>query len=432
MVANASTNEDPLAVIRSRRYLGLLLFTAILGVPISAAAYWFLWAVHHGERFISEALPTWLGFETAPAWWPLPVLAVGGSIAATAIVYMPGKGGHSPADGFQAGAPPKPAELPGILLAALASLCFGAVIGPEGPLVALGSGLAALALWLRKAPDQVIALVGAAGAFAAVAFLLGSPIVGAFLMLEATGLTKPKAKVVLLPGLLCAGIGFLVAIGLHSWTGAGKGSLTISSVPSLTHLTVVEFLWAIGFGLGAAVLGASIQRLALLVRARAEQRLMVMTPVAGLAIGALAILYAQITGNGTGDVLFSGEESLPRLVQSAGSFTVEALALMIVCKGLAYSIALGSFRGGPVFPAIFIGGTAGILFSHLPGLPITAGIAMGMGAMAAVMLRMPMTSVLLASLLLGPEGIVAMPLVIVAVVVGFVVAERLHSSREET
>jgi len=218
MIPTASTNDDPLAVIRSRRYLGLLLFTAILGVPISAAAYWFLWAVHHGERFISEVLPTLLGFETAPAWWPLPVLAAGGLIAATAIAYVPGKGGHSPADGFKAGTPPKPAELPGILLAALASLCFGAVVGPEGPLVALGSGLAALALWLRKAPEQVIALVGAAGAFAAVAFLLGSPIVGAFLMLEATGLTKPKAKVVPLPGLLCAGIGFLVS-PLWSFSG---------------------------------------------------------------------------------------------------------------------------------------------------------------------------------------------------------------------
>jgi len=179
------------------------------------------------------------------------------------------------------------------------------------------------------------------------------------------------------------------------------------------------------------VLGASIQRLALLVRPRVEQRLMVMTPVAGLAIGALAIFYSQITGNGTDDVLFSGEESLPRLVQSAESFTVEALALLIVCKGLAYSLALGSFRGGPVFPAIFIGGTAGILFSHLPGLPVTAGIAMGMGAMAAVMLRMPMTAVLLASLLLGPEGIVAMPLIIVAVVVGFVVVEWLAPSLPE-
>jgi H+/Cl- antiporter ClcA len=250
-------------------------------------------------------------------------------------------------------------------------------------------------------------------------------------MLEATGLTKPKAKVVLLPGLLCAGIGFLVALAFHSWTGVGM-SLTISDVPSLARLTVTEFLWAIGFGIGAAALGASIQRLALLVRPRVEQRLMVMMPLAGLGIGALAFFYSQITGNGTADVLFSGEESLPRLVQSAGSFTVEALALLIVCKGLAYSIALGSFRGGPVFPAIFIGGAAGILFSHLPGLPVTAGIAMGMGAMASVMLRMPLTAVLLASLLLGPEGIVAMPVVIVAVVVAFVFAERLQPTREES
>jgi hypothetical protein len=57
---------------------------------------------------------------------------------------------------------------------------------------------------------------------------------------------------------------------------------------------------------------------------------------------------------------------------------------------------------------------------------VTAGIAMGMGAMTAVMLRMPMTAVLLASLLLGSEGIVAMPLVIVAVVVAFVVTAWLE------
>lgn len=57
---------------------------------------------------------------------------------------------------------------------------------------------------------------------------------------------------------------------------------------------------------------------------------------------------------------------------------------------------------------------------------MTAGIAMGMGAMAVVMLRMPMTAVLLASLLLGAEGVVAMPLVIVAVVVAFVAAAWLQ------
>jgi H+/Cl- antiporter ClcA len=133
-----------------------------------------------------------------------------------------------------------------------------------------------------------------------------------------------------------------------------------------------------------------------------------------------------MTGKAASDVLFSGEESLPTLVRDAGTYTVGALVLLIVCKGLAYGISLGSSRGGPVFPSIFIGGAAGILFSHLPGLPVTAGIAMGMGAMTAVMLRMPMTAVLLASLLLGSEGIVAMPLVIVAVVVAFVATAWLE------
>ena len=61
---------------------------------------------------------------------------------------------------------------------------------------------------------------------------------------------------------------------------------------------------------------------------------------------------------GPPDVLFSGEESLPTLVRDASTYTVGALVLLIVCKGLAYGISLGSFRGGPVFPSIFIGGMA--------------------------------------------------------------------------
>jgi H+/Cl- antiporter ClcA len=422
--------DDPLAVLRSRRFVGLLVLAAILGVPISAAAYYFLWAVHHGQHWLFETLPTTLGFDTVPAWWPLPVLAVGGLLAGAAITYLPGRGGHSPADGFQAGAPPTAAELPGILLAALASLCFGAVVGPEAPLIALGGGLAALVLWLRGrgAAEQASMVVGAAGAFAAIAFLLGSPIVGAFLMLEAVGLAGPKAKVVMVPGLLCSGIGFLVAVGLNSWTGIGRESLTIAHVPAFTHPHASEFLWAIAFGAGAAVVGLAIRRLALLVRPHVEQRPVIATPVAGLLVAALAIIYSQVTGNAPTDILFSGQASLPALVHSAGTYTVGALVLVIVCKSLAYGISLGSFRGGPVFPAIFIGGTAGILLSHLPGLHVTAAIAMGIGAMAAVMLRMPMTAVLLASLLLGLEGIIAMPLVIVAVVVAYVAAAWLAPS----
>jgi hypothetical protein len=63
--------------------------------------------------------------------------------------------------------------------------------------------------------------------------------------------------------------------------------------------------------------------------------------------------------------------------------------------------------------------------SHLPGLPLVAGVAMGIGAMCVVMLKLPLTSVLLATLLLFADGLAVMPLVIVAVVVAHVVAARL-------
>jgi hypothetical protein len=47
---------------------------------------------------------------------------------------------------------------------------------------------------------------------------------------------------------------------------------------------------------------------------------------------------------------------------------------------------------------------------------------MGIGAMTVVILRLPLTSVLLATLILGSDGLGAMPVVIVAVVVAFVVS----------
>jgi len=63
--------------------------------------------------------------------------------------------------------------------------------------------------------------------------------------------------------------------------------------------------------------------------------------------------------------------------------------------------------------------------SHLPGLSLVAGVAMGIAAMATVMLRLPLTSVLLTTLLLASDGLAVMPLVIVAVVVAYVLSGRL-------
>ena len=62
-----------MAMLRSRAYLSLLVFAAILGVPISAAAYGFLALVNYLQQELFTHLPHGLGFSTVPAWWPLQI-----------------------------------------------------------------------------------------------------------------------------------------------------------------------------------------------------------------------------------------------------------------------------------------------------------------------------------------------------------------------
>ena len=419
--------QDPQALLRSKSYLRLLILAAVLGAPISAAAYGFLALVAYLQPEIFTHLPNGLGFHGAPPWWPLPVLTVAGLLVAPVIRFLPGKGGHSPADGFKpGGGAPTPAQLPGVVLAALATLSLGVVLGPEAPLIALGGGLAVLAVRLAKRdlPAQATAVVAAAGSFAAVSTLLGSPIAGAFLLMEASGLGA-LTGVVLLPGLLASGVGALIFVGLDSLTGLGTFSLSVPGLPHFARPDIAEFGWALVIGVAAAIVGTAIHRLGLLIRPYVERRMLLLTPVVGMVIAGLTIAYTEGTGHSYSDVLFSGQSQLGPLITNAAGYSVGALLLLLVCKGLAYGASLSSFRGGPTFPALFIGAAGGIALSHLPGLPLVPGVAMGIGAMCAVMLRLPLTSVLLVTLLLYSDGIAVMPLVIVAVVVAYVVAARL-------
>src|SRR4051794_1058278 len=156
---SVSTPADPFAALRTRRDVVLLLLAVVLGVLISFLVYWFLKLVADLQSWVFTSVPKGLGFHGEPPWWPLLPLAVAGVLVGAVIKYLPGRGGHSPADGFHAGGAPQPVELPGILLAALASLALGVVIGPEAPLIALGGGCAILAVKLTR--RDVPANVGA-------------------------------------------------------------------------------------------------------------------------------------------------------------------------------------------------------------------------------------------------------------------------------
>ena len=431
--ASAATPSllDPDSLLRSKDYRVLLAFAAVIGVLVSLAAWGYLELIHYLQQWLYKDLPSGLGLSPVPTWWPLPVLAVASVPIAFAIGRLPGHGGHKPAEGLKSGPPTQPTELPGVLLASVASIGFGMVLGPEAPLIALAGGLAVLAVRSarKEAPDQVVALIAAAGSFAAMSSLFGSPIVGAVIIIEAAGLGGATLPVILLPGLLAAGIGSLVFIGMGSLTGLSTSSYAIAplSLPKYHNPTVSAFAWTILLSIVVAVVIFAIAQLGLLTNAVTLRRPFVVVPIAALTVGVLAIVFGHLSGKPEDLVLFSGQDTMGAVVNQAASFSQGAFVLFLIFKGLAYGVSLGSARGGPTFPAMFLGIVAGLLCAHLPGYSERPAVAALMGAATVSILRLPLASIIIA-LVVSQAGASTTPLIIVAVVVAYLVVLALSAS----
>src|SRR3954462_6135579 len=254
---DAPQTQTAPAAPQGKAFLAVLLLAAVLGVVVSLAAWGFLELLHQMQVGVFTKLPEQLGYDHgAPLWWSFPVCALAGLLTAAAILRLPGSGGHIPARGLVA-TPTEPIQLPGVVLAALATVGLGLVPGPEAPLLALGGGLGILAVRLARsdAPRPVVTVMAAAGSFAAMSFLFEAPVIAAILLIEATGIGGKQLPLVLIPGLLAAGIGSLVSIGLGSFTGLSTTAYAIGelSLPAFVRPTVADFGWTILLGFAVAV-----------------------------------------------------------------------------------------------------------------------------------------------------------------------------------
>jgi H+/Cl- antiporter ClcA len=414
--------------LHSRGYLVLLLASGLLGIPLSLVAFGFLVAVHELEHVVWHDLPDALGHAQPPPWWPVVVLGLAGLLVAMAIRHLPGHGGHVPVDGLAAGATP-PVELPGVVLAAAASLVGGAVVGPEAPLIAMGGGLALLAVRRTRIglDESASTIVAGAGAAAAISAIFGNPFVAAVMFLEVLGLGRRQLVLVVLPCLFASGVGAVLFTGLGRWTGLEIGALEIPDLEA-ERLAVTDVVWAVPLATGVAVLTWLVhlggRRTAHLV----TSHLVPATVGAGVTAGAAAGLYALLTDHSPAEVALSGQATLGPLATGPAAWSTGALVALLVAKSIAYAVCLGAFRGGPVFPAVFLGAVIGVLAaSLLPGLALVPALAVAVAAGAAVT-GLPVTSVALVVLLLGDAAASQMPVVILAVVVALVVGELLSST----
>ena len=239
---------------------------------------------------------------------------------------------------------------------------------------------------------------------------------------------------VLLPGLVAAAIGYLLFVGLGNWGGLEETVLAVPGLPPYHGTHVRDLVIGVAVGVAAAVVLEVVRQLGSALAGKGPVRLGTgpLLLAGGLAVGVLALL-ADAFGANSQDVLFSGQSSLPDLVteESAG-----VIVVLIVAKGLAYAISLScGFRGGPVFPAIFLGVALAMLtvvaFDVSPTLAVAVGATAGMVAMT----RLVIASLILASLLVGSSGLDAIPAAVLAGVAAWItrtaIDKRLNPAEDD-
>jgi len=105
----------------------------------------------------------------------------------------------------------------------------------------------------------------------------------------------------------------------------------------------------------------------------------------GLILGALA-LGVRALGGDSQDELFSGQASLPVL---AAETSVGALVILLAAKAIGFAVSVGAgFRGGPVFPPMFLGVAVAMIPAVLLGMSPTLALAVGAAAGMAAAVRL--------------------------------------------
>lgn len=412
--------------INGRETASILGAAAIVGAVAAFAATLFSTLLHQAEHLLWDTLPESLGMEQAPWWWVALILTTG-AVGVWGARKMYGGGGHHPLDGLAFDITPR--ALPSTLLAAFATLAFGAVVGPEAPLLAIGTSVGFFALRGSTTPHKRILVV--AGAAAALGVVMGNPLITVLLILEASllmpGVKSPRPLSQLVPVMVALGTGYLVRVGVAGWPGMNVPNLSTGDLGAYSTVKIIDLVVGVVVALLAGGLVILATRSAAKIRPAATRRPLIVIITAALLIAVLAIAARAITGENVDTILFSGQTTMPTLVgASAATLVVIALA-----KAAAYALSLGAgFRGGAIFPAVYIGMAVGVLGSMVPGATLPGLVACGIAAGAAATLGMPLTATMLAALLTINAGPAVTVTAILGAVVGLLLKVFLDRARD--
>lgn len=361
---------------RARTMLLLSLPALILGVASSLVLIVVMKFASLLQSILWQRLPGSQGIAADSPLWIMLTLTLTGVMVGLVIRYSTGHAGPDPATEPLIGAPISPAALPGLIIALVLGLAGGVSLGPEHPIMAVNIALA-VALGRRLFPRigaldwTILASAGTIGA------LFGTPVAAALIFSQTlSGSNDTPLWDRLFAPLMAAAAGSLTtSLFFHPHFSLPIAHYTQMRIVDIFSGAVVA---AIAIAAGMVAVWCLPRLHALLHRLKNP---VVLLGVGGFLLGILGVVGGPLT-------LFKGLDEMQQMAFSQTLGTTDFFMLAVIKLAALVIAAASGFRGGRIFPAVFIGVALGLmLHAHVEAVPAAITVSCAILGLVLVVTR---------------------------------------------
>ncbi|WP_172742483.1 ion channel protein [Citrobacter youngae] len=361
---------------RARTMLLLSTPALLIGVASSLVLIAVMKVASVLQQFLWERLPISIGIAQDSPFWIITMLTLTGVMVGLIIRYSHGHAGPDPACEPLIGMPVSTSALPGLLAALIIGLAGGVSLGPEHTIMTVNIALA-VAIGSRMFPRiakldwTILASAGTIGA------LFGTPVAAALVFSQ----TLNSSNDVPLWDRLFAPL-----------MAAAAGSLTTSlffhphfSLP-IAHYTQMHLVDIFSGAVVAAIAIAAgmvavwcLPRLHHLIH-RLKHPVLILG-VGGFILGILGVIGGPLT-------LFKGLDEMQQMAFSQTLGASDYFMLAVIKLAALVVAAASGFRGGRIFPAVFVGVALGLmLHAHVEAVPAAITVSCAILGLVLVVTR---------------------------------------------
>ncbi|EFH6641582.1 ion channel protein [Escherichia coli] len=328
------------------------------------------------QNLLWQRLPGTLGIAQDSPLWIIGVLTLTGIAVGLVIRFSQGHAGPDPACEPLIGAPVPPSALPGLIVALILGLAGGVSLGPEHPIMTVNIALA-VAIGARLLPRvnrmewTILASAGTIGA------LFGTPVAAALIFSQTlNGSSEVPLWDRLFAPLMAAAAGALTT-GLFFHP---HFSLPIAHYGQMEMTDILS-----GAIVAAIAIAAGMVAVWCLPRLHSMMHQM-KNPVLVLGIGGFILGILGVIGGPVS--LFKGLDEMQQMVANQAFSTSDYFLLAVIKLAALVVAAASGFRGGRIFPAVFVGVALGLmLHEHVPAVPAAITVSCAILGIVLVVTR---------------------------------------------